>query len=121
MPIKNKKYAKDMTEVHLSDRGLTSLEMFTDFPNLEEIWLNNNKVSKPHLAFSLTFISSQLQNLDDISSNFRCKQVYCQNNELSNIKGLWKYKFLNVLLVGDNELRDLDEFLKFLTNFQYLI
>ena len=44
LPIKNKKYAKDLTEVHLSDRDLTSLEKFDEFPNLEEIWLNNNKV-----------------------------------------------------------------------------
>ena len=44
LPIKNKKYAKDLTEVHLSDRSLTSLEKFEEFPNLEEIWLNNNKV-----------------------------------------------------------------------------
>ena len=26
LPIKNKKYAKDMVEVHLSDRDLNSLE-----------------------------------------------------------------------------------------------
>ena len=45
LPIKNKKYAKDLVEVHLSDRGLTSLEKFEEFPNLEVIWLNNNQVS----------------------------------------------------------------------------
>ena len=45
LPIKNNKYAKDLVEVHLSDRGLTRLERFEDFPNLEVIWLNNNKVS----------------------------------------------------------------------------
>ena len=49
LPIKNKKYAKDLSEVHLSDRGLTSLEKFEEFPNLEEIWLNNNKVGLQHL------------------------------------------------------------------------
>ena len=53
LPIKNKKYAKDLTEVHLSDKGLTSLEKFEEFPNLEEIWLNNNKVSFFHF-FRLT-------------------------------------------------------------------
>ena len=45
LPIKNKKYAKDLVEVHLSDRSLTSLELFDQFPNLEVIWLNNNQVS----------------------------------------------------------------------------
>jgi len=51
LPIKNNKYARDLMEVHLSDRELVKLEKFEQFPNLEEIWLNNNK----------------LRNLDDIS------------------------------------------------------
>lgn len=45
LPIKNKKYAKDLLDVHLSDRELNSLEKFAEFPNLEVIWLNNNSVS----------------------------------------------------------------------------
>ena len=44
LPIKNNKYAKDLVEVHLSDRCLNQLEGFEQFPNLEVIWLNNNKV-----------------------------------------------------------------------------
>ena len=45
LPIKNNKYAKDLIEVHLSERALTELEKFENFPNLEVIWLNNNSVS----------------------------------------------------------------------------
>lgn len=45
LPIKNNKYARDLTELFLSNRGLNTLEHFEDFPNLEEIWLNNNEVS----------------------------------------------------------------------------
>ena len=44
LPIKNAKYARDLVEVHLSDRDLDLLEKFEDFPNLEVVWLNNNKV-----------------------------------------------------------------------------
>ncbi len=44
LPIKNAKYARDLIEVHLSDRDLDLLEKFEDFPNLEVLWLNNNKV-----------------------------------------------------------------------------
>ena len=82
LPIKNKKYAKDLVEVHLSDRSLTSLEKFQEFPNLEVIWLNNNQVSKSLAASShlTNFFHLQLQNLDDITTNFRVKEVYCQNN-----------------------------------------
>lgn len=42
LPIKNNKYARDLTEVELTDKGLNALEHFEDFPNLEEIWLSNN-------------------------------------------------------------------------------
>jgi len=44
----------------------------------------------------------QLQNLDDIHTNFRVKEVYVQSNELNNINGIQSYKFLNVLLAGNN-------------------
>jgi hypothetical protein len=50
LPIKNNKYAKDLIEVHLSERGLTGLEKFENFPNLEVIWLNNNNVSHYHIT-----------------------------------------------------------------------
>lgn len=52
--------------------------------------------------------------------NFRTKQVYCQNNQLTDIQGIKKFKFLNVLLVGNNRLRDLDRFLEFLRKFAFL-
>ena len=48
LPVKNAKYARDLTEVHLSDRELDAVEHFEDFPNLEVIWLNNNKVRFRH-------------------------------------------------------------------------
>lgn len=43
-----------------------------------------------------------------------------QKNALTNIHGIQKYKFLNVLLCGDNQLRDLDKFLEFMENFAFL-
>ena len=45
LPIKNKKNANSCTEVHLAKRGIDKLTRFEDFPNLEVIWLNENKVS----------------------------------------------------------------------------
>ena len=62
----------------------------------------------------------QLQNLDDISSNFRVKELYCQNNQLSNINGIQRFKFLQVLLIGNNQLRNLDMFLEYLKKFAFL-
>lgn len=62
----------------------------------------------------------QLENLDGIASNFRCKKVVCQNNLIENIDGLKKFKFLETLLLGNNQLRDLDKFLVHLTKFAFL-
>jgi len=104
LPIKNNKYARDLVEVHLSDRMLTGCEHFEDFPNLEEIWLNNNS----------------LENLDDIQTNFRCKRIYCQDNIVENINGIRGFKFLELLLLNNNKLRNLDKFLVSLTKFAFL-
>ena len=117
LPIKNSKYARDLIEVHLSDRHLTRLEKFEDFPNLEVIWLKNNNVSET--LTDLTTIC-QLRNLDGIHTNFRVKEVYASNNSLTQIKGIEKYKFLQVLLLSDNQLRDLEKFIEFLENFAFL-
>ena len=68
LPIKNKKYAKDLVEVHLSDRSLNSLTNFESFPNLEVIWLNNNAVSQ--LAHQLLYVSNLCQYVNQIASNF---------------------------------------------------
>ena len=62
----------------------------------------------------------KLTNLDGIASNFRCKKVVCQNNMVDNIEGLKKYKFLDTLLIGNNQLRDLDKFLAKLMAFAFL-
>ena len=55
LPIKNNKYATDLLDVHLSDRALSSLEKFEQFPNLEVIWLNNNCVSQKIRLSNLSF------------------------------------------------------------------
>ena len=44
IPIKNKKSAKECTEIHLADQNIDNLTRFEDFPNIEVLWLNNNKV-----------------------------------------------------------------------------
>ncbi len=53
LPVKNSKNAKNCTEIHLADRGLQELINFDKFPNLECLWLNNNKVSI-HLYSSIS-------------------------------------------------------------------
>lgn len=44
VPIKNAKYAKSCSEIHLSNRNIEYLSEFEHFPNLEVLYLNNNKL-----------------------------------------------------------------------------
>ena len=47
IPIKNAKYARECTEIHLSNRSIEMLINFDKFPNLERLYLNDNLV-QPH-------------------------------------------------------------------------
>lgn len=58
--------------------------------------------------------------MDGISTNFRIKRVYCQNNIIDNIDGTKKFKFLETLLLSNNRLRNLDKFITFLSKFAFL-
>lgn len=62
IPIKNVKQAKNTTEIHLGDRKITKLVKFEDFPNLEVLWLNQNK----------------LQTFEGLQKNFRIKHIFAQ-------------------------------------------
>ena len=44
LPIKNAKSARNCVEAHLSNQEIEKLGNFESFPNLEVLWLNNNKV-----------------------------------------------------------------------------
>ena len=44
LPIKTRKFAKECTEIVLSNRNINSLINFEYFENLGALWLNNNKV-----------------------------------------------------------------------------
>ncbi|CDW81373.1 leucine rich repeat family protein [Stylonychia lemnae] len=99
LPIKNAKQARDLIEVHLSDRDIDMLEKFEDFPNLETVWLNNNKVM-------YIFINEY--------------QLMPFSNMKHNIDGTRKFKFLETLLLSNNRLRNLDKFITFLSKFAFL-
>ena len=44
IPIKNAKQAFECEEIHLGSRNVEKLVQFDKFPNLEVLWLNDNKV-----------------------------------------------------------------------------
>ena len=46
IPIKNNKGAQECTELHMSKQNLHGVTNFEVFPNLECLWLNENKLAK---------------------------------------------------------------------------
>ena len=106
IPVKNKKHAKNTTEVCLSNRNVNRLINFDGFPNLEVVWLNNNALSS----------------IEGLSSNFRLKELYLRSNELERLdvedfKGL---KNLVLLDLGQNRLFEFEESLRVFRLLRYL-
>lgn len=105
IPKRNQKYASECTEVYLSDLGgATVSEYFKRFPNVEVIWFNGNRLSR----------------IENLEENFRIKEVYVQDNMLVSLSGIRTFKFLRVLLASNNQIRNLDKQLAFLTRFAFL-
>jgi len=104
IPIKNALYAKDCTEIDLSGRNLDSLQNFEDFPNLELLFLNRNR----------------LGNLDALKSNFRLKKICAVENQLVNVDVIKSFKFIEVLLFSNNQLKDLNHLLSILSKLTFL-
>lgn len=67
--MKNPKYDKDTTEVHLGGLNAGSLQNFGDFPNLQTVWINNNNLTC----------------LEGLEANFRIKHLYAHNNRISQV------------------------------------
>lgn len=102
---RNRKYASECTEVYLSNKDGTELsDQFRNFESLEVLWFNGNKLSK----------------LDNLDKNFRVRQVYVQDNRIVSLAGLRTFKFLQVLLASNNQLRDLEKQIGLLSRFNFL-
>ena len=46
LPLRNDKYAALCTELHLSNRNISTLANFNAFSQLSTLWVNNNKLIK---------------------------------------------------------------------------
>ena len=105
LPIKTRLFAKECTEIVLSNRKITKLINFEQFENLEALWLNHNKMEK-------------IENLD---TNFRLKILCLGHNRLTTLKGsLHVMKFVRVLFLNNNKLRNLDKTLSIMKNLSFL-
>ncbi|GMH45126.1 hypothetical protein BSKO_13083 [Bryopsis sp. KO-2023] len=102
---KNMKHVKNCTELYMGSLGLEHLSGFHSLVNLEVLWINNNR---------LKFITN-------LGKNFRIKVLYAQDNAICSLKGSLRYfKFLEVLDLSRNELRDLDKMICHLKSFSFL-
>lgn len=105
IPVKDRKNAKETVEVYLGRRGIQVLVNFELFPNLEVVWLNDNKLK-------------EVQGLD---TNFRIKELYLHDNHLKTLSGsIPKLLHLRKLTLYNNELSDLDTVLGHLKPLGYL-
>lgn len=106
IPIKNSKYAKNCTEVHLAEQNLEELTNFDKFPNLECLWLNDNKFEK----------------IEGLDTNFRLRELYLSNNKIKTLNGsIPNLIHLRTLILNNNEIRDLDKNLEILKDFKQLV
>jgi len=102
---KNAKNSKECTEVYLAKRGSNELsDNFKFFENLEVVWFNGNRLAR----------------LENLSTNFRIREVYAQDNRLVSLAGITTFKFLKVLLASNNQLRNLEKQLDLLEKFNFL-
>lgn len=105
VPIKTRLYAKNTIEIELSNRKITQLVNFNQFENLQALWLNNNKLKK----------------IEGLDKNFSLRQLYVSRNRLVTLEGsLSVMKFLLVLLIDNNKLRNLDKQLIFLKELPFI-
>lgn len=102
---RNRKYASECSEVHLTDLGGEEMsEKFAHFQSLEVVWLSGNRLSR----------------IEHLDSNFRIREIFIENNRLVSLSGLRTFKFLQVLLASNNQLRNLEKQIVALSRFAFL-
>jgi len=92
-------------ELHLGNRGYTRLANFHAFISLEQLWINDNK----------------LTSLVGLEENFRMKILYAFGNRVQRLHGsLRTFKFIETVSLANNKLDDLDDTLEELSANRYL-
>ncbi|XP_072182393.1 leucine-rich repeat-containing protein 72-like isoform X1 [Diadema setosum] len=84
----------DVTELYLSNQGLTEVSDLSQYKLLNRLWLNGNK----------------LRRINCLSINYRLTELYLQDNELVSVCGLLApLTNLRVLMLHNNQLTKLEE------------
>lgn len=105
LALKGKKYQAEAQDVFLANKGGTILsESFRNFLTLEVCWFNDNKLTR----------------LDNLGGCFRIRELMVQNNRLVSLKFLQQFKFLRTLLASNNQIRNLDKQIQFISKLNFL-
>ena len=89
----------------MAGRNISKIRGFEDFTSLEALDLSSNRLEK-------------LNNLD---INTRLKRVYAHDNQICTLKGsLLHWKFIELLDLGNNRLKDLEKQVAVLSSLLYL-
>ncbi|XP_052802393.1 leucine-rich repeat-containing protein 72-like isoform X2 [Mya arenaria] len=88
---------KDVEELYLADKNLTECVDLSAFKFLRCLWLNKNR----------------LRGISCLSGNFQIRELYLQNNELTDVSGSLRHlTCLEVLMLHNNQLTKLDRLVK---------
>lgn len=105
LAVKHGRAVQDCVELYLANRGITKIQGFERFVNIETLWLNGNRLTK-------------VNNLDE---NFRLKRLYLHDNSIHTLKGsLEFFTFLDTLSLYNNQLHDLQSNLEVLSSLRHL-
>ena len=113
--IKGKSYSTSLTELDLSNQGLTSSDIadLKLFKNLQTLNLNGNNVSDISVlanCTSLTRLALTGNGISDISPLAKCTKLttlYINENNISNVSALSKCTALDTLYLDKNKLTNI--------------
>ena len=111
-----------VTELVFSGRQATHIHPhFLKMPNLECLWLDHNRLQTLHgiVDFGVQSRGSVIEK-SKARGLFALKELHLDNNFLENLEDLRHIKFLTVLTLSNNRLRDLDETLHWIGHLKYL-
>ncbi|KAJ7322373.1 hypothetical protein JRQ81_018660 [Phrynocephalus forsythii] len=95
----------EVTDLYLGEKGLREVPDLARFQILRCLWLNNNKI----------------QNLPSLKHNCCLTELYLNDNEIRSIAGALRHLHsLNVLLLHNNQLKNLEMTVKELERTQHL-
>jgi Leucine-rich repeat (LRR) protein len=94
---------EDITEINISDKGITSLDV-TRFKNLKILYCSNNRLTSLHLNKNLERLYCGNNHLTSLHLNKNLQLIYCNNNKLTS---LHLNKNLKTLICSNNQLSSL--------------